>query len=86
MGEKDRLELIGERWGKVRRGTRVFLVEEKEFPTFEGRTHKLNPGMYEIEGFYADAVKLVQGEGYPLGRDFVIPSIRLREFFACKVR
>ena len=73
------LELIGDSWDKVHRASKIHLMRDSTFPTFEGRTHTLKAGDYIIEGFYADVVKLQRDNV-----DYCIPSIRLKEFYRRK--
>jgi hypothetical protein len=80
----DRLKLIGDDWDKVYRLTKVYLKEDREYPTFDNKTHKMPSGEYTIEGFYANAMKLIVDGGYPKGKDYVIPSVYLKEFYRRK--
>ena len=68
---------IGSRWGDIRRRSIVSLTSEKSFPTFPelGGKVLLGSGKYEVEGFYADVVKLLKD-----GQEFVIPSSALMHF------
>lgn len=73
------LNAIGRNWGKIHRGTEIHLLRDAAFPGFEG-SRTLKKGKYLIEGFYANAVKLLRGGYYPIGEEYVIPAASLAGF------